>query len=84
MEENTQLLYDMVDEARHTYKVIYCRYQGLWWTPKEFLNALDAGKFRWNRDDFLLRDPGERTRQLEEARDKAVQEMEKWENRVRY
>jgi len=77
--ENIDVLRNMVREARNDGKVIHCCYQNIWWTPTEFANDLNSGRFNWGRENFTLRDPSEHTKQLENARDSAIQQLKRWE-----
>ena len=75
-------LREMILEAKNTNQVIHCQYQDLWWTPTEFANDLDDGRFHWGRKNFTIRDPSEHTKQLENARDSAIQQLERWTSKL--
>jgi len=77
-----QDLRKMAKIARINNQAIYCHYQNLWWTPKEFEKALDDGKFHWGTENFQFRSLEDRTRQLRRARDEAQRELMEWLERI--
>jgi len=82
MERTEEVLRDMVAEAKTKDCLIYCHYQGIWWTPKEFEAQLDMKKFLWGIENFKLRNKEDKIRSLIRARDDAQRELDSWRARL--
>jgi len=55
----------LIEQARNEGKWLWCRYQGLWFSP-DYLEAQNAeGAFLWGPGNWKVRDPQER---LEDAK----------------
>ena len=55
----------LFERANAENKWLYCAYQGLWFSPSELKAAQENGRFRWGAQNWTLRDPLERCRELD-------------------
>ncbi len=80
---------ELISQAERESKWLFCNYQSLWFTPEELRAANADGRFRWGSMNFILRDPSERIKQLDQkvieaeqaakaAREKLSPEGEQW------
>ena len=54
----------LIEQARAERKLIYCRYQQLWFGPDELEALNKQGRFRWGAVNFTLRDPQEKLNEM--------------------
>ncbi len=66
-------LQKLIQQARDEQKMLWCRYQNLWFLPDQLEDLNQRGKFRWGAINFELRDSMERVEQL----NKELKEKEK-------
>lgn len=66
----------MIREARAKGLWIFSGYQAIWWSPNQFETVINNGHFRWSPENFRLRDPRERVKQLEESVVSANKELD--------
>jgi len=68
MSERERILAELnplIQQARDEGKWLWCRYQGLWFSPDQLEAEHEEGRFIWGAVNWELRDPQER---LEEAK----------------
>jgi hypothetical protein len=67
-------LNELIEQARHEGKWLWCRYQDLWFSPDKLEAANKNGQFRWGVVNWKLRDPNERLQEAEDRLDDARRE----------
>jgi len=83
MDEKAKILNSlkyMFDVAEKEGLWFYCSYQDMWFSPKELKEEHANGKFIWGETNWMLRDPFEKLKQLENVRinmDKTICEFKK-------
>ena len=68
-------LKDLISRARAEGKWIHCFYQDLWFSPDKFEKAIGEERFIWGLENFELRNPKDRSNQLEAKVEKAKEEL---------
>lgn len=68
---------ELIDEADRSGKWLNTYYQNLWFTPAQLRKENQNGKFCWSAENFSLRDPVERMRELNANQQKAAAEYER-------
>lgn len=74
---------DLFEKARKDGLWFHCSYQDLWFTPDQLEAEQKAGRFRWGRVNWTLRDPHERLEQAHHRRDAAQSEVNRIERLMR-
>lgn len=72
-----QQLREMIQRARAESKWLWCRYQGLWFSPNALEEQNRNGKFLWGPMNWELRDPAERIEEAKARRDAAQKEVDR-------
>ena len=60
------------------------KYQGLWYSPDELRSQHSKGQMRWGAVNWELVDPKERIKGLKQAVKQAKEELEVFEDRVKF
>ena len=69
VDRSSVTLHVLIEQARANGKWLWCYYQDLWFSPDQLEAENREGRFRWDADNWKLRDPHER---LAEARERTA------------
>lgn len=74
--ETIKSLEPLFDKAKKEGLWFFCDYQCLWFTPLELKECLKKGEFVWGAENWSLRNPQEKLKQIEN-RERAIQQEKK-------
>lgn len=75
-------LQQKIDQAKKEGKWLRVHYQDLWYSPEQLEKENATGNFRWDANNFELRDPREKLKQLQEKLDAALEEYERYKKLI--
>lgn len=73
----------LMERARQQGLWFWCRYQDLWFSPREIAMHWHNGQFRWSAENWQLRDPQEHLAALKGKVTAAQRAVEEFEKRIR-
>jgi hypothetical protein len=76
--EFVQLMEPLFERAEKNKLWFWSRYQDIWLSPTQLKTEMAGGRFRWGPSNWELRDPGERTKELENSIKATQQKRDQW------
>jgi hypothetical protein len=60
----------------------YTNYQSLWFTPEQLREKQKEGRFVWGKENWQLRNPRERLKEIKKKNQELEQKIERFEQRL--
>ncbi len=80
--ENKNMMLEMFQQARQEGLWFYSAYQQLWFSPDDLEHRQKNGQFCWGPENWRLRNPQERLKELQQERLAAERRLEEFEARL--